>query len=72
MGLLIHLSNSPALYALVDLAALLVMLRGVAQLVWTAETRSFPQVLPNGFQFEWTDLSYQQLHEGRKPLLPLP
>lgn len=28
--------------------ALLVMLRGLAQLVWTAETRPFPQVLPSG------------------------
>ncbi|MDI1344139.1 MAG: branched-chain amino acid ABC transporter permease [Pseudolabrys sp.] len=28
--------------------ALLVMLRGIAQLVWTAETRPFPQILPAG------------------------
>jgi branched-chain amino acid transport system permease protein len=28
--------------------ALLVMLRGIAQLIWTAETRPFPQVLPSG------------------------
>jgi branched-chain amino acid transport system permease protein len=28
--------------------ALLVMLRGLAQLVWTAETRPFPQILPSG------------------------
>lgn len=28
--------------------ALLVMLRGMAQLLWTAETRPFPQVLPTG------------------------
>lgn len=28
--------------------ALLVMLRGFAQLIWTAETRPFPQVLPSG------------------------
>lgn len=28
--------------------ALLVMLRGFAQLIWTAETRPFPQILPSG------------------------
>ena len=28
--------------------ALLVMLRGLAQLIWTAETRPFPQILPSG------------------------
>jgi branched-chain amino acid transport system permease protein len=28
--------------------ALLVMLRGLAQLIWTAETRPFPQLLPSG------------------------
>jgi multidrug efflux pump len=30
------------------------------------------QALPNGFQFEWTDLSYQQLHEGTRNLLAFP
>jgi multidrug efflux pump len=30
------------------------------------------QALPNGFQFEWTDLSYQQLHEGSRNLLAFP
>jgi branched-chain amino acid transport system permease protein len=28
--------------------ALLVLLRGLAQLIWTAETRPFPQLLPSG------------------------
>ena len=28
--------------------ALLILLRGIAQLVWGAETRSFPQILPSG------------------------
>lgn len=28
--------------------ALLVLLRGLAQLIWTAETRPFPQILPTG------------------------
>jgi branched-chain amino acid transport system permease protein len=28
--------------------ALLVLLRGLAQLIWTAETRPFPQILPSG------------------------
>jgi multidrug efflux pump len=31
-----------------------------------------PQVLPNGFQFEWSDLSYQQSHEGSRNLLAFP
>jgi multidrug efflux pump len=31
-----------------------------------------PRVLPNGFQFEWTDLSYQQSHEGSRNLLAFP
>jgi branched-chain amino acid transport system permease protein len=28
--------------------ALLILLRGIAQLVWGAETRPFPQILPSG------------------------
>ncbi len=31
-----------------------------------------PQVLPSGFQFEWSDLSYQQSHEGSRNLLAFP
>jgi branched-chain amino acid transport system permease protein len=42
------LIGQPAFAIFMASIALLVMLRGVAQLVWTAETRPFPKVLPNG------------------------
>ncbi|HEX5515191.1 MAG TPA: multidrug efflux RND transporter permease subunit [Gammaproteobacteria bacterium] len=31
-----------------------------------------PQVLPNGVDFEWTDLSFQQVNEGRANLVVFP
>lgn len=31
-----------------------------------------PQVLPNGIDFEWTDLSFQQVNEGRASLVVFP
>jgi branched-chain amino acid transport system permease protein len=42
------LIGQPAFAIFMASIALLVMLRGFAQLVWTAETRPFPQVLPTG------------------------
>jgi multidrug efflux pump len=30
------------------------------------------QALPNGFQFEWSDLSYQQVHEGSRNVVAFP
>jgi multidrug efflux pump len=35
-------------------------------------TAMAPKVLPNGFQFEWSDLSYQQIHEGSRNALAFP
>ncbi len=37
-----------------------------------AVNRLAPQVLPVGMSFEWTDLSYQQVSEGRASLLVFP
>ncbi|MCZ7659269.1 MAG: branched-chain amino acid ABC transporter permease [Xanthobacteraceae bacterium] len=42
------LIGQPAFAIFMASIALLVMLRGFAQLIWTAETRPFPQVLPSG------------------------
>jgi len=42
------LIGQPAFAIFMASIALLVMLRGLAQLIWTAETRPFPQVLPSG------------------------
>jgi branched-chain amino acid transport system permease protein len=42
------LIGQPAFAIFMASIALLVMLRGVAQLFWTAETRPFPHVLPSG------------------------
>jgi branched-chain amino acid transport system permease protein len=42
------LIGQPAFAIFMASIALLVMLRGLAQLVWTAETRPFPQILPSG------------------------
>lgn len=40
------LIGQPAFAIFMASVALLVMLRGIAQMIWTAETRAFPQVLP--------------------------
>ena len=42
------LIGQPAFSIFMASIALLVMLRGIAQLIWTAETRPFPQILPAG------------------------
>jgi branched-chain amino acid transport system permease protein len=42
------LIGQPAFAIFMAGIALLVMLRGLAQLIWTAETRSFPPILPSG------------------------
>jgi branched-chain amino acid transport system permease protein len=42
------LIGQPAFTIFMASIALLVMLRGLAQLIWTAETRPFPQILPSG------------------------
>ena len=42
------LIGQPAFAIFMASIALLVMLRGLTQLIWTAETRPFPQVLPSG------------------------
>jgi branched-chain amino acid transport system permease protein len=42
------LISQPAFAIFMASIALLILLRGVAQLVWTAETRSFPVILPSG------------------------
>lgn len=42
------LIGQPAFAIFMASIALLVMLRGLAQLIWTAETRPFPQILPSG------------------------
>jgi len=42
------LIGQPAFAIFMASIALLVMLRGTAQLIWTAETRPFPAVLPSG------------------------
>jgi branched-chain amino acid transport system permease protein len=42
------LIGQPAFAIFMASIALLVMLRGLTQLIWTAETRPFPQILPSG------------------------
>lgn len=42
------LISQPAFTIFMASIALLILLRGIAQLVWTAETRSFPTLLPEG------------------------
>jgi branched-chain amino acid transport system permease protein len=42
------LISQPAFAIFMASIALLILLRGTAQLVWTAETRSFPAILPEG------------------------
>ena len=42
------LISQPAFAIFMASIALLILLRGTAQLVWTAETRSFPVILPEG------------------------
>lgn len=42
------LIGQPAFAIFMASVALLILLRGVAQLVWTAETRTFPVILPDG------------------------
>ncbi len=42
------LIGQPAFAIFMASIALLVMLRWLAQLIWTAETRPFPQILPSG------------------------
>lgn len=42
------LIGQPAFAIFMASIALLILLRGTAQLVWTAETRSFPVILPEG------------------------
>jgi branched-chain amino acid transport system permease protein len=42
------LIGQPAFAIFMASIALLVMLRGTAQLIWTAETRPFPAILPSG------------------------
>ena len=42
------LISQPAFAIFMASVALLIMLRGIAQLVWTADTRSFPVILPSG------------------------
>lgn len=42
------LISQPAFAIFMASIALLILLRGVAQLVWTAQTRSFPAILPEG------------------------
>ena len=42
------LISQPAFSIFMASIALLILLRGVAQLTWTAETRSFPAILPEG------------------------
>lgn len=42
------LIGQPAFAIFMASVALLILLRGVAQLVWTAETRAFPVILPDG------------------------
>jgi branched-chain amino acid transport system permease protein len=42
------LISQPAFAIFMASIALLILLRGIAQLVWTAETRSFPVILPSG------------------------
>ena len=42
------LIGQPAFAIFMASIALLVLLRGLAQLIWTAETRPFPQLLPSG------------------------
>lgn len=42
------LISQPAFAIFMASIALLILLRGIAQLVWTAQTRSFPAVLPEG------------------------
>ena len=42
------LIGQPAFAIFMASIALLILLRGLAQLIWTAETRSFPVILPEG------------------------
>jgi branched-chain amino acid transport system permease protein len=42
------LISQPAFAIFMASVALLIMLRGTAQLLWTAETRAFPVILPEG------------------------
>ena len=42
------LISQPAFSIFMASIALLILLRGTAQLIWTAETRSFPVILPSG------------------------
>jgi branched-chain amino acid transport system permease protein len=42
------LISQPAFAIFMASIALLIMLRGIAQLVWTAQTRAFPPILPEG------------------------
>lgn len=42
------LISQPAFAIFMASVALLIMLRGTAQLVWTADTRAFPAILPEG------------------------